>query len=202
MKIEQGYSSPIKSLKDYITDYQKIIINIKLHNGTESSLEIKDKPFDHFKNNYDYCECDIEKIVNSAEEPQTMRYFLLISNIFNLYVKKVLPEYYKDFLNEFKIPRVKSHTRYNRDGELLLISFPLSYKEIEPKFIKYDFETFRNSCSIDFVRWFKKHKLNYDVETNILLTKYSAFQSNYFYELLDRLSKDEEHKEIVRRTES
>ena len=131
-----------------------------------------------------------------------MRFFLLISNIFNLYVKKVLPEYYKNFLNEFKIPRVKSHTKYNRDGDLLLISFPFSHKDIEPKFVKYEFETFRISCSIDLECWFNKQKLNYDNEKIRLLTKYSSFSSNYFYELLDLLSKDEEHKEIVRRIEN
>lgn len=181
-----------KSLKGYINDYQKIIVNIKLHN--EAKFDFANENFNNFKNDYDFCECDIEKIVSCSEEPQTMRFFLLISNILNLYVKKVIPEFYENFLKEFKVPRIKSHTKHLYEGDLLLISFPFHHKDDEPVFKKYDYETFRISCTYDFEIWLNKHKLNFDNEINRILTKYSSFQSNTFYALLDKLSKDKEHK--------
>ena len=75
----------------------------------------------HCSDGFDYCECDFEKVVNESNDPHLMRMFLVVTNIVDETFFHLLNHHYKEFRSNFPLPRMESHKKRGKVGNINLI---------------------------------------------------------------------------------
>jgi hypothetical protein len=75
----------------------------------------------HCSDEFNYCECDFEKVVNESNDPHLMRTFLVVTNIVDETFFHLLNHHYEEFRSTFPLPRMESHSKRGEVGNINLI---------------------------------------------------------------------------------